>query len=185
LAVRLPKFMERFPDAKILYMARDPLSVIPSSMSLVIGVLDRAFGFWSKPEEERQRWLDRMYFAWIMLFRRFHEDWTSGAIDKEKVFVVRYDRMMQDFEGVMGEMCTFLDHEMTPELEATIKARGQKQRAYKSDHKYDLEKFGLSEEKIRQDCAFFYETFLPPLEANAAPPVSAPVPVQPERSVGS
>ena len=177
LAVRLPKFMERFPDAKILYMARDPVSVIPSSMSLVIGVLDRAFGFWSKPEAERQRWLDRMYYAWIMLFRRFHEDWTSGAIDKEKVFVVRYDRMMADFEGVMDEMCTFLDHEMTPELKATIAARGEKQRSYKSEHKYDLEKFGLSEEKIRKDCAFFYETFLPPLEAPAAPPV--------ERSVGS
>ena len=41
-AVRLPQFLERFPEAQILYMARDPLSVIPSSMSLVIGVLDRA-----------------------------------------------------------------------------------------------------------------------------------------------
>ena len=50
LAVRLPQFLERFPEAQILYMARDPLSVIPSSMSLVIGVLDRAFGFWSLPE---------------------------------------------------------------------------------------------------------------------------------------
>ena len=54
LAVRLPQFLERFPEAQILYMARDPLSVIPSSMSLVIGVLDRAFGFWSLPEEIRQ-----------------------------------------------------------------------------------------------------------------------------------
>ena len=49
-AVRLPQFLERFPEAQILYMARDPLSVIPSSMSLVIGVLDRAVGFWSLPE---------------------------------------------------------------------------------------------------------------------------------------
>jgi len=185
LAVRLPKFMDRFPDAKILYMARDPLSVIPSSMSLVIGVLDRAFGFWSKPEAERQRWLDRMYYAWIMLFRRFHEDWTSGAIDKDKVFVVRYDRMMADFEGVMSEMCVFLEHDMTPELEATIRARGEKQRSYKSEHKYDLEKFGLSEAKIREDCAFFYETFLPPLDAPAASGPAAPSEAPVQRSVGS
>ena len=39
-----------------------------------------------------------------------------------------------------------------------------KQRAYKSEHKYDLAKYGLTEEKIRKDCAFLYETFLPPLE---------------------
>ena len=77
LAVRLPQFLERFPEAQILYMARDPLSVIPSSMSLVIGVLDRAVGFWSLPETVRKRWLDRMYKAWILLLQKFHEDWTE------------------------------------------------------------------------------------------------------------
>src|SRR5690606_35918947 len=52
VAPRLPQSLEYFPQAQILYMVRDPLEVIPSSMSLVIGVLDRAFGFWSKPAEE-------------------------------------------------------------------------------------------------------------------------------------
>jgi hypothetical protein len=163
LAVRLPRFLERFPDAQILYMVRDPVEVIPSSMSLVIGVLDRAFGFWTLPDAVRQRWLDRMYIAWIMLFRRFHEDWESGAIDQRRVFVVRYDRMMMEFEAVMEEMCAFLDHEMTPELRATVAKRADKQRRYESEHRYDLARFGLSEEQIRKDCAFYYETFLPPL----------------------
>jgi hypothetical protein len=164
LAVRLPQFLERFPEAQILYMARDPLSIIPSSMSLVVGVLDRAFGFWSLPDQIRQRWLDRMYKAWILLLQKFHEDWTGGAIDKRRVFIVRYDRMMADFEGLMDEMCAFLGHEMTPALRATIHKRGEKQRKYESEHRYDLEKFGLTEAQIRRDCAFFYETFLPPME---------------------
>jgi hypothetical protein len=165
VAVRLPQFMQRFPDAHILYMARDPLSIIPSSMSLVIGVLDRAFGFWSLPETLRRRWLDRMYQAWVLLLRRFHEDWTTGAIDKSRVFIVRYDRMMMDFEGLMVDLCRFVEHPMTPELRATVHALGEKQRRYKSEHQYGLEKFGLTEEQIRRDCAFFYETFLPPLAA--------------------
>ena len=164
LAVRLPQFMARFPEAQILYMARDPLSVIPSSMSLVIGVLDRAVGFWSLPETVRKRWLDRMYKAWILLLQKFHEDWTTGAIDQKRVYIVRYDRMMADFEGVMDEMCRFLGHEMTPALRATIAKRGEKQRKYESEHKYDLEKFGLTEDQVRRDCAFFYDTFLPPLQ---------------------
>ena len=164
LAPRLPQFMKRFPEAQILYTVRDPVSVIPSSMSLVIGVLDRAFGFWDKPEHVRQQWLDRMYDAWIMLFRRFHDDWTNGNINHDDVFIVRYDRMMADFDGMMEEMCEFLGHEMTPELRAIIKEKADKQRAYKSKHKYDLAKFGLSEEKIRTDCAFVYETFLPPMD---------------------
>ncbi|HVY36685.1 MAG TPA: sulfotransferase [Polyangia bacterium] len=174
VAVRLPQFLQRFPDAQILYMARDPLSVIPSSMSLVIGVLDRAFGFWSLPEPVRKRWLDRMYKAWILLLQKFHEDWTTGAIDRRRVFIVRYDRMMADFEGMMDEMCAFLNHPMTPELRATIAKRGEKQRKYESEHKYDLEKFGLTEEQVRRDCAFFYDTFLPPLGARPAALASVP-----------
>jgi omega-hydroxy-beta-dihydromenaquinone-9 sulfotransferase len=162
-SVRLPQFLARFPEAQILYMARDPLSVIPSSMSLVIGVLDRAVGFWSLPEAVRKRWLERMYKAWVLLLQEFHEDWTTGVIDQRRVFIVRYDRMMADFEGMMEDMCRFLGHEMTPALRATVAKRGEKQRKYESEHKYDLEKFGLTEEQIRRDCAFFYETFLPPL----------------------
>lgn len=168
VAVRLPQFLKAFPEAQILYMARDPLAVIPSSMSLVTGVLDRAFGFWSLPDEVRQRWLDRMYRAFIMLLERFHEEWQNGAIDQSRVFIVRYDRMMLDFENVMEEMCTFLQHEMTPKLRATVRKRAEKQRKYESEHKYDLEQFGLSEERIRNDCAFFYETFLPPWQPQAS-----------------
>jgi hypothetical protein len=162
VSVRIPSFLERFPEAQILYMARDPLSIIPSANSLVIGVLDRAFGFWSLPEDVKKRWLDRMYQAWILLLQKFHEDWTSGAIDKSRVYVVRYDRMMLDLENVMAEICTFLGKEMTPELKATVQKQADKQRAYESEHKYNLAKYGLTEEQIRKDCAFFYDTFLPP-----------------------
>ena len=160
LVARLPAFQERFPDAKILYMARDPLAVIPSTMSLVTGVVDRAFGFWSKPDHVRERWLARMYQALVMLLRRFHDDWASGAIARERVFVVRYDEMMRDFEGVMERMCVFLDHEMSPQQRAAVALRAEQQRGYSSAHRYDLARFGLSETRIRKDCAFFYETFL-------------------------
>src|SRR5262245_43538037 len=140
-------------------------------MSRVTGVLDRAFGFWSLSDDIKKRWLDRMYQAWIALFERFHEEWTTGKIDKSRVYIVRYDRMMLDFENVMEEMCAFLQHEMTPELRATVKKRADKQRKYESEHKYDLEKFGLTEEQIRKDCKFFYDEFLPPWQ----PPVAVPV----------
>jgi hypothetical protein len=160
LGVRLPRFLERFPEAQILYMVRDPLAVIPSSMSLVIGVLDRAFGFWSLPEAVRKRWLDRLYVGWILLLQRFHDDWVSGKIDHKRVYIVRYDRMMGSLENVMEEICGFLDHPITPELRATIEATARQQRSYKSEHSYNLAKFGLSEAQIRKDCAFYYETFL-------------------------
>ena len=68
-----------------------PLMSVPRSVMLT----------WSLPETVRKRWLDRMYKAWILLLQKFHEDWTGGLIDKRRVYIVRYDRMMADFEGVM------------------------------------------------------------------------------------
>jgi hypothetical protein len=179
LSARLPRFLEACPGAQILYMARDPVEVIPSSMSLVTGVLDRAFGFWSMPEEVRRLWLERMYRAWIVLLQRFHDDWQSGAIDRQRVFVVRYDQMMLDFESLMADMCQFLGHEMTPQLRAKVRSRAEKQRSYTSEHQYDLAQFNLTEAQVRRDCAFYYETFLPPLathghgpgKRDASPPV--------------
>ena len=41
-----------------------------------------------------------------------------------------------------------------------IQITAEKQRRYESGHKYNLKKFGLTEERIRQDCEQIYRTFL-------------------------
>ena len=160
ISVNIPAFLRRFPDAKLLYMIREPLNVIPSGLSLVTGVLDGVFGFWNLPEEKRQFYIDRLYKALIELQLRFHDDWINGKIDKSKVMIVRYDRMISNFEGLMDEILVFVDHEPSQDLLDKINKTAKGQRNYYSKHKYDLEKFGLSEEKIRKDCEKIYETFL-------------------------
>ena len=160
LSTRLPAFLARHPDARILYMARDPLSTIPSGMSLVTGVLENAFGFWRLPAELKTRWFTRLYRGLVELHTRFVADWESGKIDQNQVFIVRYDRMMSDFEGLMDDMHTFLGTVPTEAQRQAIATQGEKQRAYKSEHKYNLSKFELDEAAIRRDCARFYEVFL-------------------------
>ncbi len=158
--VRTPAFLERFPDAHILYMVRDPVEVIPSTFSLVTGVLDKALGYSSLPVEVRNRYNERLYLALVELFRRFHADWTSGRIDRKRVMVVSYDRMMRDFDGLMAEMIPFFGIDATPEQLAAIRKTADEQRAYKSKHTYNLQKYGLDAERIRRDCAFVYEEWL-------------------------
>jgi len=163
LSARLPAFQAKYPEARVLFMARDPVQQIPSTMSLVTGVLDNAFGFWDRPDAWRARYLERLYAGLVELMRRFHDDWAEGRIDRDGVFVVPFHRLMADFEGLMGDMLDFVGHAPDTALLEQISARGEKQRAYKSKHAYDLAQFGLSEEKIRKDCAFFYKEFLPDL----------------------
>ena len=160
LSVNLPEFLERFSDSKILYIIRDPLSVIPSGLSLVTGVLDKRFGFWNLPAEKRQHFINRLYDGLVMLLLRFHEDWGNGSIDQSRVFIVRFDRIMTDFDNLMDEVLEFIDYIPSEVLKADIQKTAEKQRDFQSKHEYDLEKFGLTAEQIKSDCAPVYKTFL-------------------------
>lgn len=159
ISTNIPEFLRIFPKSHLLYMLRDPMSVIPSGLSLVTGVLDKRFGFWSLPEVKRKRYIDRLYRALIELQIRFQNDWVNGRIDKERLMIVRFDKMMNDFEGLMNEINAFVGHSPSMEFLETIKETSEKQRNFKSKHQYDLTKFGLTEEMIRRDCAPIYETF--------------------------
>ena len=160
MSSNLPTFQKRFPDAKVLYMVRDPLSVIPSGLSLVTGVLDKRFKFWSLDEKIRKRFIDRLYKALVELLNRFHHDWINNNINKENVLIVRFDIMMNDFETLMNQIISFINVEKKDSLTKVIQQTAESQRNYKSSHKYDLEKFGLTEKQIKMDCKAIYETFL-------------------------
>ena len=162
LSSNLPKFLKQFPDSKILYIIRDPLSVIPSGLSLVTGVLDKRFGFWNLPIEKRSHFINRLYHGLVQLLLRFHSDWISEKIDKSKVMIVPFDRMMGDFDNLMGEILEFANHDPSDELKKDILETADKQRKFKSEHKYDLEKFGLNALQIQEDCALIYKTFINP-----------------------
>lgn len=158
--VRVPQVLDRIPDAKVLYTARDPVQMVPSTLSLITSVLDKKFGFWTLPEPVRARYLERVYAGVVELLRRFHGDWTEGRIPTDRVFIVRFDRMMSDFEPMMDRLLDFCEVDQTPALRAAIAERAAKQRAYKSTHAYDLARFGLSAQRIRHDTRWFTDTFL-------------------------
>ena len=159
VSTNVPGFLKSFPDSKILYMVRDPLSVIPSGLSLVTGVLDKRFGFWSLPKNKRMHFINRLYKSLIELQIRFVKDWNSGLIDRERVMLVHFDELMNNFDGLMKNINQFLNHEPDSKMLQDISKTAKKQKEFKSKHKYDLDKFGLSEKKIKEDAKIIYDTF--------------------------
>tara|TARA_B100000945_G_scaffold267064_1_gene227056 strand:+ start:645 stop:1757 length:1113 start_codon:yes stop_codon:yes gene_type:complete len=160
ISANLPSFLNYFDQAKILYIVRDPLSVIPSGLSLVTGVLDKRFGFWTMPEPLRQRFIQRLYKALVELQLRFERDWREGSIDKEKVMIIKFSEIMENFDELMPRILKFINYYPSSKLINNIKETALKQKNFQSKHKYDLEKFGLSSEQILKDCEPIYKTFL-------------------------
>jgi len=160
ISANCPKFLNKFDDGKILYMVRDPLSVIPSGLSLVTGVLDKKFNFWSMPMDKRQQFINKLYDALKELLLLFHNDWENDKIDKSRVMIVRFDKMMEDFDGLMEDILNFLDYKPSEDFLKNILETSEQQKKFKSSHNYNLEKFGLTEQKIKKDCEKIYATFL-------------------------
>jgi len=160
LSSNTPEFLKKHPDAKILYMVREPLNVIPSGLSLVTGVLDKMFGFWDLPIEKQKLFVKRLYKGLVELLNRFTDDWNSNKIDKSRVMIVHFDKMMNDFDGLMYGIIKFTNHNSNEKLLKNIKTTAIKQKEYDSKHKYNLEKFDLTMEQIKEDCAKYYETFI-------------------------
>ena len=101
-----------------------------------------------------------MYRALVTLLVRFHDDWVNNRIDRSKVMIVHFDKMMNNFDGLMTEIFQFLNQEPSTDLMKSIQQTAESQKNFKSKHQYDLKKFGLSTEQIRSDCSKIYETFL-------------------------
>ena len=58
----------------------------------------------------------------------------------------------------------FIDHPISEALKKDILETSDKQRKFKSEHKYDLGKFNLSKKQITDDCKPIYDTFLNKIE---------------------
>jgi hypothetical protein len=128
-------------------------------MSLVCGVLEGALQMSRLPIEVQRRYQQRLSFALEELYRRFHTAWTTGKLDKSRVYLVRYDRLMSEFDVVMKEIVAFLGDQPDEAFWAEVKKTAESQRGRKSEHVYALETYGLSKEKIQQDLGFVYDTY--------------------------
>ena len=94
------------------------------------------------------------------LLIRFHDDWVNDRIDKSRVKIVTFNRLMNDFDNLMSEILEFLEIDKSEEIKKIIIDTAKKQKTFKSKHTYNLEKFGLSQEKIKKDFQKIYSTFL-------------------------
>ena len=175
MTYRVDDILAAQPDARIVYMVRDPMEAIPSAMSLSVMHVENRFGFAALPEPVRQRYFRNIYATLLDGYRTFTDDWQSGRIDRRQVMVVRYDRLMTEFAAVMDELLRFIGHSATPALLADIAAKSAEQRSYVSHHRYDLARFGLDQSRLRRDCQFVHDAFFAGAGAGApAAPLAQP-----------
>ena len=158
-ALRMRDVLAVFPDARFIYLVRDPLEVIPSGINMVSNVTNKQFATGALPEDVRRRYFENLYRGECVLYREFFEVYTKGDIPSENLMIVRFPDLMRDFERVMHEVIEFCELPVTDAFREAIRAQADEQRCHSSKHVYSLDAFGLTEERVRSDLAYVYETW--------------------------
>ncbi len=158
--LRTQSLLRRYPDCKFIYMVRDPLETIPSGLSLMTSVLERSYNLFEDAEPERlRRYLENLYRASCYMYEKFDQVQRTTPIPEKNLRIVTYPDLSRRLEPTVLELMDFLELKPVEGFYDKLKKQAEKQRTYKSAHKYSLEKYGLTEERIRKDLAFVYDKY--------------------------
>ena len=156
IGAAIPEFLDFFPHGKVIYTARDPREVIPSTLSLLRTVLQERYDWNAFSHDKQMRYYSRISDALIELMRRFHQAWEAEHIDRSRCLILPYELLKSDFDGVMNRLCDFVDHELSPSSVQIIYDISQKQKIRQSRHQYRLDDFGLDEAELIDKTSFFH-----------------------------
>lgn len=150
---RLARLEERFPDAKYIYLIRDPYESIPSFMSMwwEKWVSDDANFPKDGPDTRMLAELAVYFYERAMKLR--HE------IGEDRFLIVDYRDLVRDAKGTVERIYDFLGLEASPEFCRELEKITATQREYESRHDYSLEDFGLSRQWVYERLKWLFDEF--------------------------
>ena len=141
-----------FPDAKIIYLVRNPLDTIPSYVSL-LNYTWRLFG--ATPGEYGSRdYVLQIARHWY----RYPLERLKDA-PQDSYAIVRYDDLLQNLEGTVADIYDRFGFEISPAFDRLLREEAAKARAYRSKHRYSLKHLKLSRRQIVEEFADIFERF--------------------------
>ncbi|MEA3407801.1 MAG: sulfotransferase [Chloroflexota bacterium] len=149
---RIQTLYQFFPDAKIIYLVRNPLDVIPSYISL----LDATWRLLGDPTEEYgcRDYVLEMTQHWY----RYPLSQLRTA-RRESYVIVKFDDLVHNARQTVEEIYARFGFELGPAFARVLRAETEKARRYNSGHKYSLQEVGLSREQIVSDYEDIFERF--------------------------
>jgi omega-hydroxy-beta-dihydromenaquinone-9 sulfotransferase len=155
---RIRTLMEVFPEARFIYMHRDPHDTLPSYFSLAYNTQDILWGMHRFTKDQLFQFFEYRYQASRELYLYFHKLWHHGEINKHRVLIVPYEKLRENLINVFDEIVSFTGIHASRRLRLAVASQAERQRRYKRKHEViPLSRFGIDENRIKDDFAFFFE----------------------------
>lgn len=138
---------EKFPDAKFINIVRNPLQVIPSSISL----FSKHCHNYGDPETDYalQETVIEHSKHWYLYPHQYLK-----TIPTDQYIRIRYKELVSDPKGTIEKIYQRFNFNLSPTFIRNINTETEKAKAYKSKHKYSLTKMGLSKKRILREFRF-------------------------------
>jgi hypothetical protein len=136
-----------FPDAKFINIVRNPLQVIPSTISLY----SKHCNTYGDPENEYnlQETVIEHSKHWYLYPHQYLKN-----LPTDQYIRVFYKDLVADPEGTIKEIYQRFNFNLSPEYARILRVEAEKARSYKSKHRYSLKKMGLSKKRIESEFQF-------------------------------
>jgi len=149
---KIETLVEFFPDARILYLARNPLDMLPSTVSWV-NYARRQF---TDPGE------GYFYIDEILDMTQHWYRYPLKYLDSHpspRHLIVSYDDLIQRPEAVIRGFYEQFGYPDQPGLPLIIDQAVKETLAFKSEHNYSLEEMGFTREQIIETYKDIFERF--------------------------
>lgn len=154
LIFNIDTILNKFPDAKILIMIRNPIEAIASFLSLETKAQIKLNGFDKLPTIEQERYCKGIIKTSYAYFKKVKE-----VIERkdDRIMMITYESLLNNFEQTIKKVLKHYNVEINDEIYYAIKYQEEKQKTYKSEHIYNLNDYGVTEEEIKEKFEFIYK----------------------------
>jgi hypothetical protein len=140
---RIDSLYRYFPGCRQIYTVRSPFETVPSMLDMARSVWQSAAAMKGFPLQEQAYDVARAMFRYPL--ERF------AQADPATYDFVVYDDLLQHPSAVVQRLYAKFGYALSPSFQKILNAEDERQRAYQSRHRYSLEQFGLSQERILRD----------------------------------
>ncbi len=150
LTPKLDSLYAQFPDARIIYLVRNPLEAVPSFVSMMRFSWE-VMG--AEPDEPALRdFVIDMAAHWY----RYPLE-RLARMPEDSYRIVVYDDLVRDPERVVREIYEQFGYEIDAEFARSLAAAADT--GYRSAHEYDLTDLGIRREELVQQFSDVFERF--------------------------